>query len=315
MLEKKDFQNKEKINRIYSNYSSSLYFDYSDKIDKIHLSKTESAHFWMDFLDSFSSKLSKLNIEEHISFDFLALVFNYNKNLFCNVKFEFIFKKYPYLILFNKIRLSNFQWYYSKQSNSSRLDLFYKLINLPTPFNDSRFSIEPIYTDCIQRGLNHSEWSSKRKGGLIKNFNPETNEVYYSQWSSSYRAFYLDAKLGLAIYFKNKPSIIVSFNLGKNKTLFLHQIQCLKKDRGHYKLGKDWSNEVIKYLKSVFFDYKIHIISGKNAVNFIKEIYSMSKNNESFCPDEDSYLRIQNFYDSFFNHKSFSYCNIKYHVL
>lgn len=315
MLEKSDFQNKEKIHNILDKYSTHLYYDYSNKINKIHLSKKECSHFWIDFIETFSSHLSKLNIEKRISFDFLALIFNYNEKSFCNIKFKFIFKKYPYLVLLNKIKLSNFQWYYSNQNNSSRLDLFYKLINLPTPFNDSRFSIEPIYTDCIQRGLNHSLWSSKRQGGLIKNFNPDTNEVYYSEWSSSYRAFYLDAKLGLAIYFKNKPSIIVSFNLGKNKTLFLHQIQCLKKDRGHYKLGKDWSNEVIKYLKSVFFDYKIHIISGKDAVNFIKEIYSTSKNSESYCPDEDSYLRIQNFYDSFFNHKSFSYCNIKYNVL
>lgn len=315
MLEKSDFQNKHKIQEIYSKYGDSLYHDYSNKINTLHLSKKEAAHFWMDFFDTFSYQIRKLDIEKHISFDFLVLLFNYNENLFCKFKFDFIFEQYPYLALIDKIKLSNFQWYYSNQNPSSRLDLFYKLINLPTPFNDDRFSIEPIYTDCEKRGLNHSEWSTKKEGGLVKNINPETNEIFYSKWSSSYRSFYLDAKLGLAIYFKNKPSIIISFNLGKNKTLFIHQIQCQKKDRGHYKLGKNWQFKVIKYLKSVFSDYNLHIISGESAINFIKDIYSLSNNNESFSPSNESYLRIENFYDSFFNHKSFSYCNIKYYVL
>lgn len=315
MLEKSDFQNKDKIQNILQGYSTCLYYDYSDKINKIHLSKTECAHFWIDFLETFSLHISTLNIEERISFDFLALVFNYNERSFCKLKLDYILKTFPYLVLIDIIRNSNSQWYSAKQNNSSRLDLFYKLIDLPTPFNDQRFSIEPIHTDCLKKGLNHSLWSSKRKGGLVKNFNPETNEVYYSKFSSSYRNFYLDAKIGLAIYFKDKPSIIVSFNLGKNKTLFIHQIQCLKKDRGHYKLGEKWQFEVIKYLKSVFIDYKLHIISGDSAVKFVKDIYKVSENNEFTSPSQESYLRIKNLYDSFFNHKSFSYCNIKYHVL
>lgn len=315
MLEKSDFQNKDKIQNILQRHSTCLYYDYSDKINKIHLSKTECAHFWIDFLETFSSYISTLDIEERISFEFLVLVFNYNEKSFCKFKLDYIIKTFPYLVIIDIIKDSNSQWYSTKQNNSSRLDLFHKLVDLPTPFNDKRFSIEPIYTDCLKRGLNHSLWSSKRKGGFVKNFNPETNEVYYSKWSSSYRNFYLDAKIGLAIYFKDKPSIIVSFNLGKNKTLFIHQIQCLKKDRGHYKLGKSWQIEVVKYLKSVFVDYKIHIISGDNAIQFVKDIYKVSKNNEFTSPSEESYLRIKNLYDSFFNHKSFSYCNIKYHVL
>lgn len=39
----------------------------------------------------------------------------------------------------------------------------------------------------------------------------------------------MDAKIGLIFYFKNKPSILISFNLGKNNNLFIHQIQCQKK--------------------------------------------------------------------------------------
>lgn len=51
--------------------------------------------------------------------------------------------------------------------------LINKLINLPTPFNDKRFSVEPIYTDSNKQGLNHSEWSTLREGGYLKSFDKD----------------------------------------------------------------------------------------------------------------------------------------------
>ena len=206
MFTSKYFQDKNKILDIYNTYNSWFYHDYP-QIDKLHFSKTECSGFWIDFICSFKEHLKKREVNKTFSFNFFKLVFANYYYLLPKRDLEFIIEAYPKLLMIPAIRTSCFQWYNVRQNTNFTIDCFNKLIDLPQPFNEKKFSVDPIYTDCNKQGLNHSEWSLDRKGGYIKCFDEDKKAVYYSHSNSSYRCFYMDSKIGLIFYFKDKPSI------------------------------------------------------------------------------------------------------------
>ncbi len=107
----------------------------------------------------------------------------------------------------------------------------------------------------------------------------------------------MDAKLGLLFLFEGKPSMTVAFNIDRNGDIFVHQIQSFIKDRGHYKLGANWRQILIDYLKSVFPESSIYLINGTRAANDVYRSYN-AQSAEAFKPSSLELEQIKQVYDS-----------------
>ena len=121
--------------------------------------------------------------------------------------------------------------------------------------------------------LNRSNWLLKEKGTLFHNIT--TNQV--ERTDNCYNTIFLDTKLAILIFFKNLPSITVSFYFDNNKNIYVQQIQSQRKDRGHYKLKGNWRNEVLNYIISLFPNYNVNLITGESVQSILIKQYKKSK--------------------------------------
>ncbi len=201
-------------------------------------------------------------------------------------------KNFPLFTFMNDIRLSSWRWYYECSNNSEFvLETFDRFSNLPTPFADSRFEAAPV--SCShRRGFCDSPWLKDKEGAWVKDFK---NSTIFRDVSAD-KSLFLDAKLAICLFFQNKPSIIVSFNMNKNKQIFIHQIQAQLKDRGHYKLGENWKFKALEYVKSVFHDFEFYMLDSQHIVDLVNSNYT---DYEEFKPNEETIQRIHKEYNSF----------------
>lgn len=251
-------------------------------------------NFWVKFLNVFVpvaySKNKKIN-------DYFEDAFVYKACAESNQHIDFLTAKlinesYPFFSLINDIRLSSWHWYFEEnKSIEVKSDIFYRLTHLPTPFNDSRFEAQPVACS-FRRGFCDAPWLHDKEGAFVKDF--ENNSILRA--SSADNSLFLDAKLAICLFFQNKPSILISFNVNENKQIFIHQIQAQLKDRGHYKLGNDWRSKALDYVKSVFNDYEFYMLDSKHIIDLVLSNYT---GYENFKPNEDTIQRIVNEYNSF----------------
>jgi len=201
-------------------------------------------------------------------------------------------KNFPLFTFMNDIRLSSWRWYYECSNNSEFiLETFYRLSNLPTPFDDSRFEALPV-SCSYRRGFCDSPWLKDKEGAWVKDF--KNKDIFRAV--SADKSLFLDAKLAICLFFQNKPSIIVSFNMNQNKQIFIHQIQAQLKDRGHYKLGENWKFKALEYVKSVFHDFEFYMLDSQHIVDLVNSNYT---DYEEFKPNEETIQRIHKEYNSF----------------
>lgn len=281
------------------------------KFDTITNSLKSKAKFWLKIIEeqyhAFRSKAQKhcsfYNIDftplaERFSPCFIAFIIAHCDS-YIHRDLENLFHKVePMLKLVDNIRLSEWQWYSKGDIEPLEVESIYnKLSNLPQPFDDSRFSAYPIHCDCYQKGRNRSEWLRDKKGAISKYYDRELRKVYVERDETAYAGIFLDAKLGIIIYFKDLPSITISFNVDGYKNLYIHQIQATKKDRGHYKLKGDWRLHALNYLKSIFPEYTMHLLSGDNISKLVLGGYS-EDSPEDFKPSQTCLKRIKETYDS-----------------
>jgi hypothetical protein len=308
----------------FFNKVNELFYNEDYKIESILSCKTERANFWLfvtkEFYENFRSREQKTvsfnkidfsPLKENFSEEFIEYIFTYSTQ-YLGCDFERKIKVIaPYIPLIESIRLSPWQWYYGDDISKNDIELIYKkLKNLKNPFDD-RFTAHPIHAESIKKGFNRSEWLKDCKGGINNYLNQETGILELERDESAYNTIFIDAKIGIVIYYKNLPSITISFNVDSERNLYVHQIQSQLKDRGHYKVKGDWRVESLNYLKSIFPEFKIHLISGDNISNFIENSYKEN-------PPKKSILdRIKNNYDSilpvFKEYKKIS--NIQYRQL
>lgn len=217
-------------------------------------------------------------IRLNISYELLSYtLINTDHYLNTSVR-EAIFKAYPYLELINEISLTPWQWYAEDKNKELTEKMFNILTNLPK-FKDDRFVVDPICAaNCM--GFNNSPWLKKYKGGYYKDINVDTGEVTFKKYDSAYRNIYIDGKVGIVLFFENKPSITVSFAFDNSNNIYIHQIQAQLKDRGHYKLGDEWRKEVIDYVKNVFKNSNLYLVDGKDLSQMVSSMYVESKMSE-----------------------------------
>lgn len=190
------------------------------------------------------------------------------------------------------------QWYGEQRNNEIVFGLWQKFRTLPetTVFNDDRFKIYPIFTNAYLQGLDRSNWIRDLEAGWINVFEQSTNTKGLQRYkTSAYNTNYMDAKVGIVIYFKNLPSMIISFNCDSDWNLYIHQIQCKPKDRGHYKI-KNWQESCFNLVKSIFPEFKLHLISGAGVVESINRGYAHS--DVKLHPSKETLTRVAASYDS-----------------
>ncbi len=301
------------------------------KFDTVAESLKSKAKFWLKIVEE-QYNAFRWKAQKHCSFydiDFTPLVERFSPcslafiiahcDTYINRDLENFFKKVePMLQLVDNIRLSEWQWYMENNITPLEVESIYnKLSDLPQPFDDSRFSAYPIHCDCYQKGRNRSEWLQDKKGAISKYYDRKLNKVFVERDETAYGGIFIDAKLGIVIYFKDLPSITISFNVDGNKNLYIHQIQATKKDRGHYKLKGDWRLHALNYIKAIFPDYTFHLLSGDNIAELVLGGYS-EDSPEGFKPNKTCLERIKETYDnllpefnSFFDLSGMKYRQIK----
>lgn len=207
--------------------------------------------------------------------------------------------------IIDSLMCMSYQWYNEDRNPDIVFNLWQKfnLINGKTVFDDDRFSIYPLFTNGYKRGMDRSNWIRDLQAGWLTVFEESTQSKGLQKYTSSaYCSNYLDAKIGFVIYFKNMPSIVVSFNCDKNWNLYVHQIQCKPKDRGHYKI-KNWQLSCLKVVKQIFSEYNIYLISGNYLSDFILEGYSQS--DDIMKPSNETLKRVADSYDSILEENKF----------
>lgn len=296
-----DFQNEEVVSKLFSDFNIFLPDNYreSANISEIIQCKQATANFWKRIfsvlINYMENKVSRSKIKNTDITDFFE--YKLIKEVFANSNLgtgdnRYFYGEFPYLELLQAIRVSNFQWYSKKLSSDKILEIFETLENIESkgaPFSDDRFRAVPVHTAAIKRGFDYSVWLQDEIGGFIPH---EETERY----SSSFRNNYIDSKYGLLIFFKNKQSILVLFLIDEENNLYIHQIQSQVKDRGHYKLGANWREEVIKYIESLFPDHNTHIIDGKTLSDMVYDSYTSIEDDE-YKPSQELLDRIEKNYN------------------
>lgn len=219
--------------------------------------------------------------------------------------------------ILNAINVNSIQWYSEKLNIDDKMFIFDKFYNLDEKsFFDDRFSIYPIFTNAYRLGRDRSLWLKDKKEGYVSLFDDITNsKVVMKSDSTAYNSIYMDAKLGFIVYFKDLPSIYITFNFDSNKNLFIHQIQSKHKDRGHYKI-KNWQNYFLNFVKNTFSGFNVNIISGESAEKLIWAGYKTIEKNEpevfeKVKPSNERIDSVINFYNSF-GHEKFNKFDIVY---
>lgn len=302
-----DFQSQDSMNAMTDKLGQDSYLLEDLKVNPLKSAANvhDAGEFWL-FIVVYISKLiknkykTKLERTEAISrifsYDFLKLVFIHSSSYIdSNLRWD-IHSAYPKLQLTHAIKQTAHQAYYERPKTKVFADVFDVLHSVNNPFNDTRFSVEAIHTDCCSQGLTHSEWLMNLAGGYKYYWckDSQTRKVFKTE--NMYRAIYMDAKLGLLFFFKNKPCFHASFNFDSKGNIFIHQVQAVLKGRGHYTLGETWRTQVIHFIGSLFPQKKIYLIDGNNAVKNV--INSYGHDTEDFIkPDTKTQNHIAQSYN------------------
>lgn len=179
----------------------------------------------------------------------------------------------PYIEMFDHIQMAPLHWVkFERFSNEDTMKVYKSLTTeLSIPFGDDRFRVEPIHANS-QFGLSdYSGIACKDPIFKTKMFSDE--ELVYKDVES--KQVFMDARLGLMFYFKNKPCFFISYFIDFDMNVHIRQIQGLRKGRGHYVLGKEWQKEVVKFVKERFsFANEIRIITEDSAFEYLNKHYS-----------------------------------------
>lgn len=197
----------------------------------------------------------------------------------------------------------SWQWYYEDRNPDIVFNLWKKFNSIAgqSVFNDDRFSVYPVFTNAYQRGYDSSEWIRDLEAGWLSVFEESTQTKGLQRYkTSAFKTNYLDAKIGFVIYFKNMPSMVVSFNCDKDWNLYVHQVQCKPKDRGHYKLN-NWAEQCLDLVKDLFSEYHVHLMDSEGVVDNVMKGYTSSDN--SLKPSSSALARIKTSYDKIFADK------------
>ena len=301
-----------------------------DKFIDIFNSKTEKANLVLNAIElslkSFqnnkeNSKLNSFEIDytsfkKQIDPDTLTTII-IDSNTYIDIQTrKILYEIKPYLKLISAIKDSPWQWYLDDNCKNNVVnDIYRGLTSNKTPFNDERFKAVPTHTDNFKNGINSSEWFKLEKGGYSNKYNIDTKEYYRSKDENFYRKTTIDAKIGFTIFFKNKPSITISFNFDYQKNIYIHQIQAQQKDRGHYKISSgDWRVKCIDYIKEVFPDYKIHLISGDSIVSIVNQYYQNPNVPDELVISKEALNIIKNNYDNIIENSQIIEKNDVYYV-
>lgn len=250
--------------------------------------------FWANFIEVLVKEIKKTDkiLTDYLEPQLVYKAFAEKTGVLTSETALLLSSYFPLFTFMNDIRLSSWHWYLECSNDSTFvLDTFNRFSNLPTPFEDSRFEALPV-SCSYRRGFCESPWLSDKEGAFVKDFDHST--IFKA--SSAENSLFLDAKLSICFFFKNTPSILVSFNINKNKQIFIHQIQAQLKDRGHYKLGDNWKLKVLQYLKSVLFDFDFYMLDSQHIVDLALSNYT---GYESFKPNEETIQRIHKEYNAF----------------
>ena len=302
-----DFQSQDSMNAMTDKLGQDSYLLEDLKVNPLKSAANvhDAGEFWL-FIVVYISKLiknkykTKLERTEAISrifsYDFLKLVFIHSSSYIdSNLRWD-IHSAYPKLQLTHAIKQTAHQAYHEQPSSDLFLKVFDTLDSIKFPFNDARFSVEAIHTDCSVQGLTHSDWLINLAGGYKRHWCKDSKTKKLFKVDCMYRAIYMDAKLGLLFFFKNKPCFHVSFNFDSKGNIFIHQIQAELKGRGHYTLGTTWRTQVIKFVSNLFPEKNIYLIDGDNAVKNV--INSYGHDTEEFIkPDKETQNHIAQSYN------------------
>lgn len=294
----KDFQEPSMMKHVHTTLHHLFQSAYRKTEDFIEIASCEqqSGNFWKRVFSIVAyfkeeelgrDKIEPSDVTDYFSYDLIKHVCAAS-NLSTGDAQHYFEKQYPYLELLQAIRINASQWYSQNLDPAKVVVIFETMEKLPKPFGDERFRCVPIHTHTYKRGYDYSAWLNQEKGI----FKPCGKQRY----SSSFRQIYLDGKFGILIFFKNKPTITISFNIDNNDNIYLHQIQSHVKARGLYRLGENWQQKTLDYVCTLFPNHKLNIIDGEFLSNMVKNSYSKDCA-ENDLPSKSELLKIQRTYD------------------
>lgn len=304
-----NFKNREVLLEIISELSQrdDVYSE-PGAVDAVLASANTTAVFWLTFIRSSVYTIDydhpgRANEEfragvfrEMFAFELLRWVI-VHADTYINADVErFVELAYPRLGLLRAVGLVSWQAYMQKMDAALQLRIFDQLNAPPAPFEDPRFTVVPVHTECYQKGLVHSPWLKAVEGHLQYVWDDKKGCRTLDKGEHAGRYFYLDAKVGFLFLFEGRPSISVSFNIDKHGSVFVHQVQAKIKDRGHYKLGEHWRTRVTDYIKSVFPHSHVYLIDGQQAANDTYRSYGASAP-EGIKPTPSEMARIAQTYN------------------
>lgn len=306
MLDKNSFYDKETIEKIFNIVNDIVYSDTDrfSSLEEVMNDLNLRGYLFHKFISeqvSFLRRKKDFNPESLLEFydiDFLSIVLSYSQYSISSDVLHILYKVFPYLELSSLSQVSSWQWYSESIDPEQNIHFFNLFKDLPQPFNNNNFKVVPIANRSYQIGFCSLEYLKNEKGAYVERYTKEGKKELMKTDSSHY-CFFLDAKLGLAFYYKNKPAFFISFNFDNNKNIYIHQIQGVIKGRGHYHL-KNWQEDCILYLKKAFPEYNLHLLNGSDVVKNVLQGY----NNSKFKPSKNSLNKIKNNYNSIFSNCS-----------
>ena len=321
MIDLEFFNNDEKVTMVFEKTHETLFLE-SEELDLVLSNNEARCSFFCLYVEKLISAFRNKEMDEkgvngynidyspikekHFSQDFILEIMKGCDHSFHSIVKETLTSLFMDVDFFLSIRNSPWQIHShdcNQESYQASYDIVKALTNLPEiTLNDERFSAFPLYTSQYNPfGLDRSVYLKNQKGSPYKFFDKETGEKKMIESKSGYNSFFMDGKVGVAFYFKNKPSMLVTFDYDTNKNIFIKQVQCQNKDRGHYKIKGDWKIALIDYVKSLFPDYNIHLISGEDIAKLVSKSY---QSDNVFKPEKETLKRIEKFYNDIYPNSS-----------
>jgi len=316
MLMKNNFKNDEDLTAFFHKVKDFISFE-DIELKRILSCKKSRCLFFAKYIDKIiylfgKKEMTSNNIdfdevdfsplkEKNISLDVLIEIMKNTEHKFKQMTETVLCHLYPEFDFFFNIRNTPWQIFRhddNEESYQATFDIYEKIMNLPNPFDDDRFRALPLYTcKYVTKGLDRSVFLHNEKGSPYKYVDPESNEIVTKESKSGYNSFYMDGRVGIVFYFKDKPSMMISFNFDADKNIYIKQVQCQKKDRGHYKIKGDWKIAIIDYVKELFPEHKILLISGKDMVDGVLSTYDEES---PLYPTKVTIDRINKLYDNLY---------------
>jgi hypothetical protein len=299
--------------------------DYND--DK--LDNSDIHVYWYKLMDKFIKKIHYKQCENEIAkedYSKLLEFFEMDTLVYVYINYQAyrsseVFRALECLdsrfSIIDSLMSMSWQWY-SEERDPKIVFQLWKTFSTVTDtqvFNDDRFSIHPIFTNAYQKGLDRSPWLKDMAAGWLNVYEETTGTKGLQKYNDgAYNSNFMDAKVGFVIYFKNMPSMLVSFNCDNDWNLYIHQIQCKPKDRGHYKL-KNWQQSCLELVQTLFSDFDVHLIKGESLAKMIPDAYSQAE--DVMKPTQETLKRITDIYNNMFNNfgSVIVKSNIQYHKI